>query len=77
MFGKVGKLTSMLCVCYGVTAEVCYSGGADGRVYHWKDSTLCKTVQANKGPLYAISRVDKVSIWVMSSTASTFSGVGG
>ena len=60
VFGKAGKLNSMLSVTYGPSAELCYSGGADGRVYHWRGSTLSKAVDAHKGPVYAMQRVEKV-----------------
>ena len=56
----MGKLTSMLSVSYGHTPELCYSGGADGRVYHWKGSTLVRRVEAHKGPVFAMQRVEKV-----------------
>lgn len=61
VFGKAGKLNSMLSVTYGPTSDLCYSGGADGRVYHWRGSTLTKTVAAHKGPVYAMQRVEKAS----------------
>ena len=56
----------MLCVAYGSTEDLCYSGGADGRVYHWNRSTLTATVEAHKGPVFAIQRVEKVCVcgWV-------------
>lgn len=60
VFGKVGKLTSMLSVTYGHATDLCYSGGADGRVYHWRGSTLVKKVDAHKGPVFAMQRVEKV-----------------
>ena len=50
----------MLSVTYGHSAEMCYSGGADGRVYHWKGSTLAEKVDAHKGPVFAVQRVEKV-----------------
>ena len=62
MFGKVGKLTSMLSVTYGTSADLCYSGGADGRVYHWHGSTLSKAIEAHKGPVFAVQRVEKVRV---------------
>lgn len=50
----------MLCVAYGAEEGQCYSGGADGRIYHWRGSTLTATVEAHKGPVFAIRRVEKV-----------------
>lgn len=58
----MGKLTSMLSLSYGSAPDICYSGGADGRVYHWKGSTLRRTVESHKGPVYAMQRVEKASI---------------
>ncbi len=53
----------MLSVTYGTDPDLCYSGGADGRVYHWRGSTLSKTVEAHTGPVYAVQRVEKVNVW--------------
>jgi len=50
----------MLSVCYGGSMGTCYSGGADGKVYHWKENRLAKTVAAHKGPVYAMHKADKV-----------------
>ena len=58
----MGKLTSMLSVTYGTSADLCYSGGADGRVYHWRGSTLSKVIEAHKGPVFAVQRVEKVHV---------------
>ncbi len=60
LFGKVGKLSSMMSVCYGMSVDMCYSGGVDGKIYHWIHNTLKRTVPAHKGPVYAVHRVDKV-----------------
>jgi len=50
----------MLCVAYGSGDGLCYSGGADGLVYHWNGSTLACTVDAHKGPVFAMEKVEKV-----------------
>ena len=60
IFGKAGKSTTMLCVSYGLTEEMSFSGGANGHVYHWNGSTLSRTVEAHHGPVFAIQRVEKV-----------------
>lgn len=60
VFGKAGKLGTMLCVAYGSGDGLCYSGGADGLVYHWNGSTLACTVDAHKGPVFAMEKVEKV-----------------
>ena len=61
VFGKKGKPTTMLCVEYGAEG-VCFTGGADGHIYHWNGSTLTKTVEGHKGPVFAMQRVEKVSV---------------
>ena len=60
VFGKAGKLTTMLCVAFGVGEGQCFTGGASGLIYHWTGSTLSKTVEAHKGPIFAIQKVEKV-----------------
>ena len=54
----------MLCVAYGSSEGLCYSGGADGLVYHWSGSTLASTVEAHKGPVFAVQKVEKVCVYV-------------
>ena len=60
VFGKAGKLSTMLCVAFGGEDGQCFTGGASGLVYHWSGSSLKKTVEAHKGPVFAIQRVEKV-----------------
>ena len=62
VFGKAGKLTTMLCVAFGAGEGQCFTGGATGLVYHWRGSTLSKTVEAHKGPIFAIQKVEKVCV---------------
>ncbi|XP_046338524.1 echinoderm microtubule-associated protein-like 6 isoform X1 [Haliotis rufescens] len=57
--GKVAKLCDMLCVAYGKTADVCFSGGSDGNVFIWSGITLQKTVKAHEGPVFAMHSLDK------------------
>ena len=61
-FGNVAKLCDMLCLSFGKTAEVTYSGGSDGNVFVWNGVTLQKTVKAHEGPLFAMHSLDKVNI---------------
>ena len=58
--GKVAKLCDMLCVAYGKTADICFSGGSDGNVFVWQGVTLEKTVKAHEGPVFAMHSLDKV-----------------
>ena len=50
----------MLCVVFGSTGGVAFSGGSNGKVYHWAKSTLTATVDAHKGPVYALGNIEKV-----------------
>ncbi len=61
-FGNVGKPDTMMCVTYGRSPEMTYSGGASGSIYVWQDVTLTWTVTAHKGPCFAMHSLDKVSI---------------
>lgn len=50
----------MLCAAFGVADEMCYTGGSDGKVYHWNKTTLVKVVEFHRGPVFAIQPVEKV-----------------
>ena len=52
----------MLCVVYGRSSGHTYTGGSDGRVYHWEGNSLLTAVDAHKGPLFAMQAVEKVSL---------------
>lgn len=58
--GKVAKLCDMLCVSYGKTADVCFSGGSDGNVFIWSGAVLQKVAKAHVGPVFAMHSLDKV-----------------
>ena len=60
VFGRTSRPVTMLCITYGTTEGRSYSGGADGRVYHWDGNTLRASVEAHKGPVFAVQRVEKV-----------------
>ncbi|KAK7103893.1 echinoderm microtubule-associated protein-like 6 [Littorina saxatilis] len=57
--GKIAKLGDMLCVSYGKTADVCFSGGSDGNVFIWNGVSLQKVVKAHEGPVFAMHSLDK------------------
>ncbi len=61
VFGKKGAQTTMLCVEYGVVAGRSFTGGANGMVYRWEGSGLAGTVKGHTGPVFALSKVEKVS----------------
>ena len=60
VFGNLGKLESMMSVCYGRTEELVFSGAVTGDVYIWKEPTLLKTIKAHDGPVFAMFSLDKV-----------------
>ena len=51
----------MLCLAFGKTEDVTYSGGSDGNVFVWSGVNLQKTVKAHEGPLFAMHSLDKVN----------------
>lgn len=59
-FGKIAKNCDMLCLAFGKTEDVVYSGGSDGNVFVWTGTTLQKTIKAHEGPLFAMHSLDKV-----------------
>ncbi|KAM3930547.1 echinoderm microtubule-associated protein-like 6 isoform 4-T4 [Leptodactylus fuscus] len=58
-FGNVGKLETMMCVSYGRSEDLVYSGAATGDIYVWKDILLLKTIKAHDGPVFAMYALDK------------------
>lgn len=61
--GKQGKQNQM-CVVFGKTADSCITGGGDGAIYIWTQTSLTRRVdKAHEGPLFAITAVqDKVRL---------------
>ncbi|CAF3456731.1 unnamed protein product [Rotaria socialis] len=55
--GKQGKKDQM-CVVFGKTADMCITGGGDGCIHIWKQTSLTRIVPgAHKGPIFAITAV--------------------
>ncbi|CAF1474328.1 unnamed protein product, partial [Adineta steineri] len=55
--GKTGKQNQM-CVVFGKTVETCITGGSDGCIYIWNQTSLIrKTDAVHKGPLFTITNV--------------------
>jgi hypothetical protein len=50
----------MLCVTYGKTAEMVYSGGTSGKVFVWEGNTLKEVIQAHQGTVMAMQTLEKV-----------------
>jgi len=61
-FGNVAKLDNMMCVTFGSTADICYTGGGNGNIYVWIGQTLSKCFKAHDGPCFAIHSLDKVGV---------------
>ena len=61
IFGKLGKPITMLCAAYGTTDESCYTGGADGKVYHWTKTNVSRVIEFHRGPVFVIQPVEKVN----------------
>lgn len=59
-FGNIAKNCDMLCLAFGKTEDVTYSGGSDGNVFIWAGTNLKKAVKAHEGPLFAMHSLDKV-----------------
>ncbi|KAI8515156.1 Echinoderm microtubule-associated protein-like 5 [Branchiostoma belcheri] len=64
IFGKVGKMTSMLCAEFGRTEDDVYSGGANGDIYVWSGNKLVKEVEAHNGPLNSIKFIPEKGVVV-------------
>lgn len=64
VFGNLGKLETMMSVCYGRTDKLVFSGAATGDIYVWKEPVLLKTIKAHDGPVFAMYSLDKVFYWV-------------
>ena len=60
IFGNVAKQDTMLCVTYGKTAEMVYSGGTTGKVFVWEGTTLKEVIQAHQGTVMAMQTLEKV-----------------
>ena len=52
----------MLCAAYGTSDDACYTGGSDGKIYHWKKTTLARVIEFHGGPVFVIQPVEKVGI---------------
>ena len=61
-FGQKGKLETMLCATYSKTPGLIYSGAANGSVYVWENGVLDRTVEAHKGPIFAVHCLEKVTV---------------
>ncbi|CAF0858738.1 unnamed protein product [Adineta steineri] len=57
--GKQGKQNQM-CVVFGKTPDICITGGGDGCIYIWTQTSLTKKIDnAHTGPVFAIAAVQE------------------
>ncbi|KAM4607535.1 echinoderm microtubule-associated protein-like 6 isoform 3-T3 [Polymixia lowei] len=59
VFGNLGRLETMMSVCYGRSEALVFSGAATGDVYIWKEPLLLKTIKAHDGPVFSMFSLDK------------------
>ncbi|XP_031213616.1 echinoderm microtubule-associated protein-like 5 isoform X5 [Mastomys coucha] len=57
--GTLGKNDTMMCVVYGWTEEMAFSGTSTGDVCIWRDVFLVKTVKAHDGPVFSMHALEK------------------
>ena len=63
---------TMLCAAYGQSEVQCFTGGADGKVYHWNKNSLVTTVEAHQGPVFVVQAAEKVCVFVCVTVCLTF-----
>lgn len=56
VFGKAGKLDTMLSIEFGANGEV-YTGAQNGQVYVWDNNKLLRTIRLHQGPVFALFQV--------------------
>jgi len=56
VFGKAGKLDTMLSIEFGSRGEI-YTGAQNGKVYVWDDKKLVRTIKLHDGPIFAMYQV--------------------
>ena len=61
VFGNVAKTDTMLCVTYGKTGDVVYTGGTSGKVFVWEGFNLKQVIEAHQGTVLAIQTLEKVN----------------
>jgi WD40 repeat protein len=54
----------MMCIAFGKTPELCYTGGGNGSIYLWKENKLNKIIPAHNGPIFAIYAHDQWEAYV-------------
>ncbi len=64
IFGKNSEVQNMMCITFGKTPNVCYTGGGNGSIYMWIDQKLAKVIAAHDGPIFGIYAYDKYEAYV-------------
>ncbi|XP_048456030.1 echinoderm microtubule-associated protein-like 5 [Rhincodon typus] len=58
-FGNLRKTETIMCVVYGWTDEMIFSGTSTGDVYIWKDMFIIKRIKAHDGPVFSMHALEK------------------
>ncbi|XP_069772417.1 echinoderm microtubule-associated protein-like 5 isoform X2 [Narcine bancroftii] len=58
-FGSLHKTETIMCVVYGWTDEMVFSGTSTGDVCVWKDMFIIKRVKAHDGPVFSMQALEK------------------
>jgi hypothetical protein len=54
------KVENILCVVYGKSADICYTGSGSGSVFHWKGQSIEKKIEkAHDGSIHSIYALDR------------------
>ncbi|CAF0889090.1 unnamed protein product [Brachionus calyciflorus] len=54
IFGNLSPVENMMCISFGKTPDICYTGSGTGSIFMWKENKLLKIIKAHEGPLFAI-----------------------
>lgn len=64
IFGNLSSVDTMLCIAFGKTPNLCYTGGGNGSIYVWTNRKLTKLIEAHTGPIFAIYAHDQYDAYV-------------
>jgi len=64
IFGAISAVETMMCIAFGKTPELCYTGGGNGSIFVWVNNKLSKMIEAHSGPIFAIYAHDQYEAYV-------------
>jgi echinoderm microtubule-associated protein-like 6 len=64
LFGDLSGVENIMCITFGKQPDLCYTGAANGSIYVWQNQKLIKTIEAHKGPVFAIYATEKWDAYV-------------